>query len=247
MTVQITGWTRLLEYQQAQPVPWSSAQAGDGEAEGSPPNPPVGGSGSSVGSAGTRPPVAAGGPAPAAAVGLDPSLLDGVSPEMILGLVRLRMGDADMQIQSRSEEILRSTDRANELSNQLQALEAIKAQAVSQGGNDPSIQYVNGDRDSDHLVQLHGQELTVEEVARRYGLSAELEGLQNGQSIRASAIGDLVESRRQELQRANSGNEIKMMELQQLMQRRAEILSLGTNLLRTLHEATQQIVRNLGA
>lgn len=238
--VEIKGWARLLE--SGPPGAQLGAQSRAGAA------PATGNGGSSTSPAPRAVPKSA---VPGAThippLDLDSSLLDGVSPEMVLGLVRLRMDDVDMQIQSRSEEILHSTDRANELSNQLQALEAVKAKTVSQGGKNPSIEYTNEDRDDEHLVQINGQSLTVAEVAARYGLSDDLESLQNGGEIKASALGDLVESRRQELQRTNSGNEIKMMELQQLMQRRAEVLSLGTNLLRTLHEATQQIVRNLGA
>lgn len=236
MNVQISGWARLLE---SGPPGTQPAAPSQGEKAAKP--------SSGAAHAPTSPPEATAPEASSVAPpGLDLALLDDVSPEMILSLVRLRMDDVDMQIQSRSEEILRSTDRADELSNQLQALEAIKAKTVSQGGKDPSIEYDNDDRDAEHLVQLHGQPFTVAEVAARYGLTDDLESLEKGGEIKASALGDLVESRRQELQRTNSGNEIKMMELQQLMQRRAEVLSLGTNLLRTLHEATQQIVRNLG-
>jgi hypothetical protein len=173
--------------------------------------------------------------------------LDTVTPEMILHLVRHRMDDVDLQIRSRSDEVLRSTERANELSNQLQALEAIKAKTVSQGGSDPSIEYDTANGDEAHLVHLNGRSLTVAQVAAEYGLTDDLQALVKDGKVKASALNDLVKSRRQELQRTNSGNELKMMELQQLMQRRAEVLSLGTNLLRTLHEATQHIVRNVGA
>jgi hypothetical protein len=183
-------------------------------------------------------------PEGAASMRLD---LDTVTPEMVLNLVRHRMDDVDLQIRSRSDEVLRSTERANELSNQLQALEAIKAKTVSQGGSDPSIEYDAANGDEAHLVHLSGRSLTVAEVAAEYGLTDDLQALVKDGKVKASALNDLVESRRQELQRTNSGNELKMMELQQLMQRRAEVLSLGTNLLRTLHEATQQIVRNVGA
>jgi hypothetical protein len=174
-----------------------------------------------------------------------PPMLEGLSPEMVLALVRQRMEDLDLQIHSRSAEILRSTEKARALSAEIQALEAIKAKAVSQGGKDPSIRYDH--RGSDNLVSIDGGSHTVAEVARRYGVSGAVEGLVKDGKISASALSDLIESRRQELQRVNSGNEIRMMELQQLMQRRAEILSLGSNLLRTFHEATQQIVRNVGA
>jgi hypothetical protein len=244
MTISgMNGFVRNLQEQQARHAPIHAAQREQRAAEQSASAKAAGGGLRQEGPATTAVSSAA---AASSAAGDTPlHTLEGLSPEMVLALVRQRMDDLDLQIHSRSAEILRSTETARALSAEIQALEAIKAKAVSQGGKDPSIRYDH--RGSDNLVSIDGGNHTVAEVARRYGVSDAVEGLVKDGKISASALSDLIESRRQELQRVNSGNEIRMMELQQLMQRRAEILSLGSNLLRTFHEATQQIVRNVGA
>ena len=59
------------------------------------------------------------------------------------------------------------------------------------------------------------------------GIDAAIEGLQEQQT------------------RINSGNEMRMVSLQSMMQQRTQIISLSTNLLKKLDDANQAIIRNL--
>ena len=55
-----------------------------------------------------------------------------------------------------------------------------------------------------------------------------------------------LKSLESEIKRVNQGTELKMMDLQSLMQQRSSEISLATNMLKAVQDGTDAIVRNIG-
>lgn len=167
----------------------------------------------------------------------------GTSPELILLLAQQGVSNWDQQIDRLSQTIQGRIDRSNQISRQVQALDALATEAKAHGNTkldmNPSDPSASGDG-----VYFEGNFYTGQELVHAIGLDAEF--ADKGNMVDASTFSELSDQLNKKLQAENSGNEIDMMRLQQLMQRRSETLSLATNLLRSMHEADQSIIRNVG-
>ncbi|MFW6049870.1 MAG: hypothetical protein ACODAU_01780 [Myxococcota bacterium] len=167
----------------------------------------------------------------------------GVSPQMVLQLLELRLNDMDTQMERLSTATLDHTNRADALSRQIQGLEAIKTKADDNGGK---IAWKNESFSEDDVVMVgHKTYESVFDAAKDLGLVDKLDPLVGDGKLKKNDLSGVIEELRQALQRENSGNELRMMQLQELTQRRSQMISLASNLLRTLHQANQAVIRNL--
>ncbi len=175
-----------------------------------------------------------------------------MSPEMILFMMRKRMNDLDGQISTITAGIDRATSQAGAISRKLEVLQAIKKAASARDNHDIwASRDPTGGHPEEQAVVLDGQDAgpfgDVMYLNEHYGLNLPVEGDAPDKVVRGDAIDAAIDETKQELQDANSGNELDMVKLQSTMQQRQEIISLGTNLLKTLNDADQNVVRNIGA
>ena len=73
-----------------------------------------------------------------------------------------------------------------------------------------------------------------------------VQAAEGGSWMLAGPILTGIESAKQELQEINSGNEIEMIRLQEVMQSRSSEVQLFTNLLKQLNDGHMAIIRNMG-
>ena len=64
--------------------------------------------------------------------------------------------------------------------------------------------------------------------------------------VSVGEIETTIEVQKQALTDVNSGNELRMIALQSVMQQRTQVITLGTNLMKSLHEASEGVIRNIG-
>lgn len=185
--------------------------------------------------------------------GLDPGTVHGAvrdmgasSPVTIMALLRRRLRDMDQQIESVTAHIKGSTSRAREITEKLQALEAIQ-KAINDSDNDKikwnpkSVFDGKGNPNAQAVYYEDGLHETWH-VAKLAGLEDELQP--NGNKVKNKSVDDLISTYQHELKKINSGNELRMIKLQSAMEQRSEAVSLATNMLKKLHQADEAIVRN---
>lgn len=182
----------------------------------------------------------------------------GVSPESLLAIVGTRLREMDSQIATSIAELNNRSSAAKGVSDQLKALYKLKAHAEKSYSKDSvTVDAGKGRRESD-LIEDDGELISVAKFIDKH----ELEGLlstfedyascKNGSGmkdtftfIKTSTIASVIETKKQELTDINSGNELSMIALQSQMQQRTQVITLGTNLMKQLHEASESVIRNI--
>jgi hypothetical protein len=197
-----------------------------------------------------------------AASDLDAALMAGVSPEGILAVVGKRLREMDSQIASQLEEINSNSGKAKEISDQLKALYKLKEHAKTKhdGYSEKSVSLdaTKEVRPKD-LIEDNGELISVREYIERHDLgdllsTFETMGKVNDGSgkmgefdfVSVGEIETTIEVQKQTLTDVNSGNELRMIALQSVMQQRTQVITLGTNLMKSLHEASEGVIRNIG-
>ena len=171
--------------------------------------------------------------------------LSGVSPEGIILMLQQRMKDVDTQIFATTARLESNTNKAQEISRQLETLYALREQA-SEGGSTKTIKM--DDSAAASLVTVNDVTASAGDTLVNADLIGELSTRTDGDGdvcYHKSDIDDLINKKKQEIQTVNSGNELGMVELQNLMQQRSQVISLGTNLLKTLNETQSNIISNM--
>ena len=197
-----------------------------------------------------------------AASDLEAALMAGVSPEGILAVVGKRLREMDSQIASQLEEINSNSGKAKEISDQLKALYKLKEHAKTKhdGYSEKSVSLdaTKEVRPKD-LIEDNGELISVREYIERHDLgdllsTFETMGKMNDGSgkmgefdfVSVGEIETTIEVQKQTLTDVNSGNELRMIALQSVMQQRTQVITLGTNLMKSLHEASEGVIRNIG-
>jgi hypothetical protein len=177
-----------------------------------------------------------------------------LTPELIMSFVRNRLSEMDRQIRTAVLEVEGTHSAANDLSNQIQALQDLET--LLRGSGDVSDgkydMRVLNDGDSNAIATEFGLDRSgddeaigaefIREVNDRYpGLDAQ--GHDNQMDL--SCIQSQIDTLQEELRQLNSGNEMKMMHLQNLMQQRSQTLQAGSNFLASIHDGAKTIVGNL--
>ena len=169
------------------------------------------------------------------------SLPVSLNPAMIMAMLQRRMTGLDSQI-SASVSAMEAQQRGiTELQAKCETILAIKAVA----GPDGDVSYST-------LVTVHGEtksvrdwladsDIHVAEISHRSEGSAHDFNHYKGAGLQAA-----LEGLQTEIKKLNQGNEMKMMDLQSLMQQRSSEISLATNMLKSVQDGTDAIVRNIG-
>ncbi len=221
-----------------------------------------------------------------------------LSPDVVIALLRKRLGDMDDQIGTQTAALQDATRMSQRAARKTQVAQAIQAelQRRDDGGSDSvdlsevvfefEGQEVNaadlaiehgiiGTSDAPGLSRLESQyEAKVAELTARQEelwrdgspethaelilVSASLEGFEGklrgvrsqlGESVEfsstAQSFGTIVQSIQTEARAINSGNEMRMVQLQSLMQQRSQVISMSTQMLNKIHESEQAITRNI--
>ena len=159
----------------------------------------------------------------------DPTALRPVclTPEQILAMVERRLQDLDRQIQDCSLAVEGSTRRADEIAARLSDRRALQ-QDLERIPLDDGGRYDWGRAPA-------GVDATA--------LRSRLETLGLGDT--PGAVQASIDGLNESLRRVNSGNEMRMVQMQSAMQDRTAAIQMGTNMLKSLHEGTTAIVGNL--
>jgi len=163
-----------------------------------------------------------------------------MSPAMIFMMLEKRMNSLDSQIQSSVASMEDAQEALASLQEDVQNLLAVKAGANAGGkiwGSD--------------VLAINGVSHTVDEWFAAAGITisgtVEDDGVNDGRTwYEPAALQDAIGSIEANIRKLNQGSEMKMMELQSLMQQRSSEISLATNMLKSVQEGTDAIVRNIG-
>ncbi|MEZ4255401.1 MAG: hypothetical protein R3A78_06745 [Polyangiales bacterium] len=178
----------------------------------------------------------------------------GVSIDVILYMLQKRMADVDGQISDAMHALEDRTNRSNEISKQIEVLQQM--QVKGKAGSTKQIT-IDASLKSAETLTIDGKKMSPLDAMKEVGLDQDDFTLKqrteivDGKVVKLHAItmGQLetmVTKKREEITQINSGNELDMVRLQTLMQQRTQILTLGSNLLKSLNEAQESIIRNIG-
>ncbi|MCU0677351.1 MAG: hypothetical protein MUE69_31745 [Myxococcota bacterium] len=167
----------------------------------------------------------------------------GLNEAVILLMMKQRLNDLDFQADATIRQIESATAKANAIQAQIGAVQDVMAAMA------------NAVKDDDKRVNMSTLSLTLEDgttvMALDYlaqagvdpnslGLKSKEDGmyasLQGMQSVESSLNGDL--------RTENSGNEMRTVQLQSVMQQRGQITQLGSNMLSSLNDTARAIIQN---
>jgi hypothetical protein len=163
------------------------------------------------------------------------SLPISLTPSAIVAMLQRRMNGLDSQISTRITEMEGQQAHLNELQGKAEILLAVQA-AANRDGNIYS----------DKEITIDGEKKTVEQWIALTGV--QLEKVDPGTSTpwyTSAALSAATKTIESQIKQANQGNELRMMDLQSLMQQRSSEISLATNMLKAVQEGTDAIVRNM--
>jgi hypothetical protein len=167
------------------------------------------------------------------------SLPVSLSPSMIIAMLQRRMGSLDGQIQADVRAMEDQQAQLTDLQSHGQIVLAVKAASDA-----------NGEIATSTPVTIDGETKTAGEWLAQAGVqvAANPEGgtHHSGPWFDGAGLTAASESISAEVKVVNQGTELKMMELQSLMQQRSSEISLATNMLKAVQDGTDAIVRNLG-
>lgn len=179
----------------------------------------------------------------------EPFVYDSVAltPEMILALVRRRLANADDQITAVMDTIDQSTRRGELYARRQQILLALRSRVQAEHGGDPDDSFDVDefyDNEGSDMVTIGDETKPLHEWLEDVGLTWADAGINDGKAT-LSSLEDALEAVKQDSRTEASGSEMNMLQLQQLMQQRSQIIQLGTNLSKKIAEGESAIVNNL--
>lgn len=157
------------------------------------------------------------------------------SSTMILALVARRVRSMEGDLARLTQAFEAHTEHADGLSRQLEALQLVQSQAHAAGDADVRL--------SETVEAAGGR--TVEALLRDAGFPRSELDLNNDGMLSAGTLEGMISAKSAALKRHNTGVELMMLRIQNLVQQRGEAISLGTNLLEKLGRSDEQILANL--
>lgn len=167
---------------------------------------------------------------------LPPNELFAFSPTMILALVSRRVRSMETDLARLTQAFEAHTTRADELSRQLEALQLVQGQGHENGQPDVAL--------AETVAAAGG--VTVEALLRDAGFARSDLDLNDKGNLTGGTLEAMISAKSAQLKRHNTGVELLMLRIQNLVQQRGEAISLGTNLLEKLGQSDEQIIANLG-
>lgn len=193
----------------------------------------------------------------------------GITSSTLLAILQLRMQGQDQSIALYAEGIKANTDLGDEVLGIMQELLLLKSEGATTGGNDDlrasdhaasqaagaAVTAAGGsDAEAAAAVEAHFAAYLagLAERASAAGLTLSL-GTRTTDSagdpaplwIAGDVIGAGIDCAKQKLSEINSGNEMEMIRLQEVMQQRSSGVQLFTNLLKQLSDSQMAVIRNI--
>lgn len=163
---------------------------------------------------------------------------DGMGPEAVVALMQIRLRDLDGQIAQLTNDMNRRTREAEALGERLQEQRALQQEADLLGRGEHG-EYVRRDEPPEGWVPPRDG-VTWDDYQ-----NALLERLRSEGITNRDAMQRRIDATNEELRQLSSGNEMRMVRLQSLMQQRTSVIQAGSNMLKALDEATDAVVANL--
>ncbi len=164
------------------------------------------------------------------------SLPISLTPSAIVGMLQRRMNGLDSQISARITEMEGQQAHISELQGKAEILLAVQA-AVNTDGNI----FANKE------ITINGETKKAEQWIAQTGVDvAQVIDADDGNWYTGGVLSAATKAIESDIKQANQGNELRMMDLQSLMQQRSSEISLATNMLKAVQEGTDAIVRNMG-
>lgn len=170
------------------------------------------------------------------------------SPQMIMYLARRRVQGLDDQIRHVTNQIDDKTRKANELSRQLMALQNVLTRVENDKKGVKATMRIDEVSDNNHMLTEDGERLSIEQYLEDAGVDLRVLPTfeESGhECIKPEHVEQAINTIKQELQQTNSGNEMRMIQLQTLMQQRTESINLCSNMLKRFDEAANNAIGNI--
>jgi len=168
----------------------------------------------------------------------------GLNEAVILLMMRQRLEDLDFQADSAIRQIETTTAEANAVQTQLSAIQDVRAAMANAKPNESKrvnmqelmITLEDGTR-VNALQHLEAAGVDVNALGMR------TEG-EHAYTMTGQAMDAAEQSLSSDLRKINSGNEMRMVQLQSVMQQRGQITQLGSNMLSSLNDTARAIIQN---
>lgn len=180
----------------------------------------------------------------------------GFSPELVLYMANKRMSDIDGQVRTSMKELDSAYSQSEKVGKTIQVLRKLEENMEGKGSirSTDYIETPQGSMSVEDYCNLNGVDFETDIVGKWVKLEQRISKEdENGErkiithafEISGKSIESAIDGFEEKQKEINTGNELRMVKLQSLMQQRTQILTLATNLLQKLDEGTQSIVRNL--
>ncbi len=187
---------------------------------------------------------------PAVVSSVDLSDFATLSPEMILYVAKKRMEDIDGQVRASMSDLEVSQADSKKIGEKIRGLRELQEHLAASGKEGIYIEPNDTDKSHNFVASGDGKTQTAKELLESHGIVLEEDikssmGPHGRRSIQAETIDAAIKKLEDDQRELNTGNELRMVKLQSLMQQRTQIVTLATNLLQKLDEGAQAITRNL--
>lgn len=168
----------------------------------------------------------------------------GLNEAVILLMMRKRLEDLDFQADSAIRAVETTTAEANAIQTQLSAIQDVRAtMANERTGEDKRI-----DMRTLMITLEDGTKVSALQHLEAAGVDVNALGMQTEGEHAFTMTGQAMDAAEQslssELRKVNSGNEMRMVQLQSVMQQRGQITQLGSNMLSSLNDTARAIIQN---
>jgi hypothetical protein len=189
-------------------------------------------------------------------IGLPPqSSVTGMSPEYIMMRCRSQLQEMDRQARQSMQYVDDQSRKAEALGREIQELrdlESLMRDSEATGDDGFDIDQLKEDKCA-QLAEFLGIEdatsYSPEDITAEFGrIMRERFGIEpdgHDGHFDLNALKNEIDNRIESQRRLNAGNEMLMMNLQNLMQQRSQALQAGSNFLASVHDATKTIVGNI--
>jgi hypothetical protein len=168
----------------------------------------------------------------------------GLNEAVILMMMRQRLSDLDFQADEAIRQVETTTAEANALQTQLSAIQDVRAAMANKRPKDDQ----RVDLSTLMLTLDDGREVSALEYLEAAGVDMNSLGMrtegEHANTMTGQAMSSVEGSLSSELRKANSGNEMRMVQLQSVMQQRGQITQLGSNMLSSLNDTARAIIQN---
>lgn len=168
----------------------------------------------------------------------------GLNEAVILLMMRQRLQDLDFQADSAIRQIETTTAEANAVQTQLSAIQDVRAAMANKKPNEServNLQELT-------ITLEDGTQVNALQHLEAAGVDVNALGMRtdgkNAYTMTGQAMDAAEQSLSGKLRKINSGNEMRMVQLQSVMQQRGQITQLGSNMLSSLNDTARAIIQN---